>query len=125
MQRAASEGGAVAAIVTALEHEWFAPGGAALLEAAPLELEVALIDAANPEAQLTALRALPAGAVAVVSGHSDTVPGLVEALSGTLRKPVDAQTGGPMLGHDEYDRLFVVTLPACEGAATKVVELRY
>ncbi|MCZ6596244.1 MAG: phosphoglycerate mutase family protein [Planctomycetota bacterium] len=83
-----------------------------------IELEV--VSARSPGAQTEALVDLPPGSVAVVAGHSNTVPRLVEALGGEVRELADAS-----LGHDEYDRLFVVTLPAGEGAATQTIELRY
>ncbi|MEL6617188.1 MAG: phosphoglycerate mutase family protein, partial [Bacteroidota bacterium] len=46
------------------------------------------------------VRALPAGSVAVVVGHSNTTPQVAGALSG-----VEMEN----LNHDQYDRLFVVT----------------
>jgi hypothetical protein len=61
--------------------------------------------------------------VAVVSGHSNTTPGLVLALGGEA-EGVKEGRGGPVLGEDEYDRLFLVTLPKGEGAVS-LVELRY
>ncbi len=69
------------------------------------------------------LKGLPAGSVAVVSGHSNTTPGLVLALGGEL-EGVSEGRGGPVLGEEEYDRLFLVTLPKTEGAVS-CVELRY
>lgn len=47
------------------------------------------------------VRALPAGSVAVIVGHSNTTPQVAGALSGTEMENLD---------HDQYDRLFVVTL---------------
>lgn len=64
------------------------------------------------------IRALPAGSVAVVAGHSNTIPELVAALGGTLR---DLEQG--RLREAEYDRLFVVSVPA-EGPCT-TLELSY
>ncbi len=90
-----------------------------------IEQELVEISARTPKAQIKALRALPPGSVAVVAGHSNTAPGLVEALgvevSGVERHPQH----GPMLGHDEYDRLFVVTISPSADVASALVELRY
>ncbi len=69
------------------------------------------------------LKGLPPGSVAVVSGHSNTTPGLVLAMGGEL-EGVKEGRGGPVLGEEEYDRLFLVTLPKGEGAVS-LVELRY
>ena len=92
-------------------------------------VQTRVIGARERDEQVRALRALPAGSVAVVAGHSNTVPALIEALGGALADT--ARTArGPMLGDDEYDRLFVVTLPPLtsppvEGVATVTIELRY
>jgi phosphohistidine phosphatase SixA len=71
------------------------------------------------------LRALPPGSVAVVAGHSNTVPAIVKALGGAIERLEEHPRHGPMLAHDEHDRLFLVTLPATEGAAVKTIELCY
>lgn len=86
---------------------------------------VTVVPAGAPDQLVAALRELPAGAVAVVAGHSNTLPGVIEALGGRVR---DASASGvqQMLADDVYDRLFVVTLPrapATGEAAT--LELRY
>jgi broad specificity phosphatase PhoE len=49
------------------------------------------------------IRARHAGRTVVVVGHSNTVPGIVQALSGRAVAPI---------GDAEYDHLFVVQLPA-------------
>jgi broad specificity phosphatase PhoE len=85
-----------------------------------LEVVVHEIDARDSARQVEALRALPPGAVAVVCGHSNTVPALVATLGGELDGLEDGN-----IAHDVHDRLFAVTLPATEGAATAVLELRY
>lgn len=54
------------------------------------------------------------GKVVVVCGHSNTVPGIVQALSGTAVDP---------LTEEQFDRLYTVELPV-EGAA-KVTVTRY
>lgn len=55
-----------------------------------------------------------AGEALLVVGHSNTVPDLVEALTGVKPAPI---------ADDEFDRIYVVTLPA-DGKARFVV-LRY
>ena len=60
------------------------------------------------------LRALPPGSTALVVGHSNTVPGIVEALSGQPATPMP---------ETEYDRYTVVLLDA-DGAA-RVITSRY
>ena len=87
-------------------------------------LDVETISARTPEPQLDALRGLEPGSVAVVAGHSNTVPALVHALGGTVDELEDTQYGA-ILREDAYDRLFVLTLPVDESAAPKTVELRY
>jgi hypothetical protein len=63
-----------------------------------------------------ALAQLPRGAVAVVAGHSNTVPALLETLTG----------GGTRvtIADEEYDRLFVVTQWG-DGPQASAFELRY
>ncbi len=74
------------------------------------DLEVEVIRAQEPEVLLSALRSLPPGAVAVVAGHSNTVPGLVCGLGG--RPPdLDCTKENPRLEEHEYDRLYLVILP--------------
>ena len=64
----------------------------------------------------TTIDNLPAGAVVVVAGHSNTVPGLLAALTGGKQRIAMTEA--------EYDRLFVVTKWGAGTAAT-VLELRY
>ena len=70
---------------------------------------------------------LQPGSVAVVSGHSNTTPGLVLALGGRVENVVSLR-GTPALEDSEYDRLFVTVL-APKGVknppAVKTIELRY
>ncbi len=81
-----------------------------------LGLTVVTIGAKDDRAQLDALRALPPGSVAVVAGHSNTVPGMVRDLGGAA----------PELDDAHYDRLFLVAL-ARTGTTTRATttELRY
>jgi phosphohistidine phosphatase SixA len=73
--------------------------------------------------QAEALRVLPAGSVAVVAGHSNTVPALVAALGGQVDDTIEGR-GGPQLRNDSYDRLFVVMLtPAIEDQPARLLRL--
>jgi len=89
-----------------------------------LGLKVETVPARDGEQQLELLRALEPGSVALVVGHSNTVPALVEGLGGS-GSFVAHEKYGPMLAHEEYDRLFVVTLPGVAGATASTLELRY
>ena len=73
--------------------------------------EVVTVPAADQAALVAAIQALPAGCVAVVAGHSNTVPALVTALGGELQGTV-ASPAGPLLPDDAYDRLFMLVIPA-------------
>lgn len=76
-------------------------------KAAGLEVKVRPIDgnnAATYAADLARdLRALPAGSTALVVGHSNTVPELVQAISGQAAAPMP---------ETEFDRYTVITLDA-------------
>jgi phosphohistidine phosphatase SixA len=85
--------------------------------------KVVVFDANDKTSLLEALRALPGGSVAVVAGHSDTVPGIVRALGGEVRGV--SETGeGPKLEDHAYDRLFIVILGS-DGRARFTIEFRY
>lgn len=86
---------------------------------------VTVLPAGAPEQLVAALRALPAGAIAVVAGHSNTLPAIIEALGGRVRDTA-ASGGRKTLPDDAYDRLFVVTLPrASARVEAQTLELRY
>ena len=91
--------------------------------ATSLELEIEGYNPRGLSGFAKQLRALPAGSVAVVAGHSNTTPGLVMELGGEIHG-LTTTRGGPFLGEEEYDRLFLVTLPEAVGAES-CVELRY
>ncbi len=96
--------------------------------ASRLGKKVREVSARTPEDQVAAIRGLPAGSVAVVAGHSNTVPELVRLLGGEVSGLID--TGhGPMISDASYDRMFLVILSAAGGAAPadreQTVELRY
>lgn len=90
-----------------------------------LALEVQVVSARTPAEQLTAIEDLPPGSLAVIAGHSNTVPKLVTGLGGTVSKLTENPQYGPMLGEDEYDRLFILTLPAGDQTTIRTLELRY
>jgi broad specificity phosphatase PhoE len=89
-----------------------------------LELEVVVVPARDSAAQVASLRALPPGAVAVVAGHSNTVPTLARELGGEMRDLVEQPGHGTVLPHEAYDRIAQVVLPA-GGGAGRMIELRY
>jgi phosphohistidine phosphatase SixA len=95
--------------------------------AAELDLAIEVYSARSLDAFAKHLAGLGPGSVAVVSGHSNTTPGLVLALGGRVQDSVSLR-GTPALADFEYDRLFVTVLPA-PGAehppAVKTLELRY
>jgi len=81
------------------------------------EVAIQVVPALDPRAMLSALRELPRGSVAVVAGHSNTVPALVDALAG---RSGERRT---LMTEADYDRVFAITLWAEDRAA--LLELRY
>jgi len=86
-------------------------------------VEVQVVPARAGAQQLQVLRALPAGSVAVVCGHSNTVPRLVEGLGGQVHELVDHPDYGPIMAHTSFDRLFVVVRAG--SGSSQTLELRY
>jgi len=98
--------------------EWLAPSGPTALFAteylrtkatlAPLaqalKLEVQSVPGRDPAQLVQRLEALPEGSVAVVAGHSNTVPELVKRLGGQASA----------MPEDVYDRVYVLTIPPPE-----------
>jgi broad specificity phosphatase PhoE len=87
-------------------------------KACGVQVTVRPVDAAN-EATYAAdlaheIRQGPPGRAVLVVGHGNTVPQLVQAFTGSAPEP---------LGEAEFDRIYVVSLPA-DGPARFVV-LRY
>ena len=103
--------------------EYVRTGATLAPTAAASELELVRISAGDPGAQLAALRALPPGSFAVVAGHSNTVPALVLGLGGEIADLEQHPQYGPMLAHDQYDRAFLVQLPAGDATAVSTLEL--
>jgi len=107
--------------VFATEYQRTQQTVAPLAKAAGVHPQV--VPARDPRALLSALADLPRNSLAVVVGHSNTVPGLVAALAPAaplVQKGPEALE----LGEDDYDRLYVITQWAPEKGAA-VVELRY
>ncbi len=93
--------------VTHLEHSPFrrtAQTLAPLAEASGVEPTVT--DPRDVDGLADRLRALSDGAVAVVAGHSNTIPAAVAALGGAVAGGLDARG---FLPEEVYDRVFVVT----------------
>jgi len=93
---------------------------------APLAEATKVAVTVSPGAKTVELAAklleLPAGSVAVVAGHSNTVPALATLLGGTVLG-TESTPQGPVLPDAEYGRVFVVT-PDGSGKAS-VLELAY
>jgi phosphohistidine phosphatase SixA len=76
-----------------------------------------IVSAKQPDAQASALESLPRGSLAIVVGHSNTVPLLLAKLTGGQAKvQIDEAS--------EYDRIFVVTQWGA-GRDSSWFELRY
>ena len=89
------------------------------------DLKVKIIPANEMATQLDALRSLPAGAVAVVCGHSNTIPMMVEKMGGEIASFKGFAKAQHALDHDAYHQLFLLTLPASDDALVKALELHY
>jgi phosphohistidine phosphatase SixA len=91
-------------------------------------MEVTVVPGRAQEEQVTRLRELPPGSVAVVAGHSNTVPDMVRALGGEVSDLTTTELG-EMLADDEYDRLFLVILrspaPGAASSSPTTLDLRY
>ena len=92
--------------------------------AAAAEVNVAIVRARDGRALLSALDNLPRNAVAVVAGHSNTVPALVEKLAPGSYTVQHARES-LQLTEADYDRVFVVTQWGPEPRDASVLELRY
>lgn len=85
-----------------------------------LGVELQTRDPKEVDALAAELRKLAPGSVAVVAGHSNTVPALAKALGAEL----GGLTKG-MLAETEFDRLFVLSVDPAAARPTGWVELRY
>ena len=89
--------------------------------------DIVVIPAQQPQDQIWALQGLPGGSIAVVAGHSNTIPGLVCDLGG-VAADLDCAESGRRFEHHEYDRLYQLTLaPAAAETsfAPRTLSLRY
>ena len=77
---------------------------------------IQVVPARDPAAVLSAIEQLPRNSVAVVAGHSNTVPALVEALA--------KGTPSFTLSEADYDRMYVVTRVDGSGKST-LLEIRF
>jgi len=93
--------------------------------AARHELEVTVVSARERAKQLAQLRALPPGSVAVVAGHSNTVPDLARELCGVELVGLERRGSMQLLPESAYDRLVQVVLPGGTAGAVRGIELRY
>ena len=90
-------------------------------------IEVQVVSARDPETQVQMLRALAPASVAVVAGHSNTVPALVKALGGEMADVEDTQAG-LMFDESLYHRLMLVVLQPQEGGTAttlRSIEMHY
>ncbi len=88
---------------------------------------VEVIEARDPQAQLRSLLDLPAGSLAVVAGHSNTIPALVCDLGGQS-EDLDCGESGRTLDESEYDRLYLLILPppgVADRSPLRTLSLRY
>lgn len=77
----------------------------------------------EPEEFARQLRNLSPGSKAVVAGHSNTVPGLAEALGCSLQNLKGSYQGQPILMENEYDRLLVLHISG--NRKSSLLEMRY
>ncbi len=88
--------------------------------AASHELEVVTFPASDIDALANALRGLPDGSVALVAGHSNTIPKLTEMLGA----PLQGLNAKGHIPEQEHDRLIEVVLGDDPGVPP-LVQLRY
>jgi phosphohistidine phosphatase SixA len=81
-------------------------------------LEVGRHPASDVDGLAQRLRSLPSGSVAVVAGHSNTVPRLVRTLGGELDRTEQSERHGELLAHDDHSRVFVLWLDLAGAIST-------
>ena len=74
------------------------------------EIEVVIVSAGQMHRQMADLQNLPAGSVAVVCGHSNTVPAMVFGMEGEIVDLKGKTVHEQVLEHSAHHRLFLVTL---------------
>jgi broad specificity phosphatase PhoE len=80
-----------------------------------LNLPINTYDASNTKAVLRTILANHKGKIILVVGHSNTVPLLIANLGASKKVPP--------IGEDEYDNIYVVTIPWF--GKTKTIRLRF
>lgn len=93
---------------------------APLSKARQVPLEI--YNASDSQALVAAVMSHGPGLTHVIAGHSNTVPDLLDRLEAWPDAP-DPDSARPDLEHDEYDRLFLVTVVS--GRSNDVKELSY
>jgi len=93
------------------------------------EVEIELYDPRDTDDIVKTLTALESGTVALVVGHSNTTPGLLQALGAEEPAGLEDSRHGRILPDDCYDRLYVAQFIELEGEdAPRLVsslDLRY
>lgn len=89
------------------------------------EVDVVIVPAGQMHRQMSDLQNLHAGSVAVVCGHSNTVPAMVFGMEGEIEDLKGKTVHKQVLEHSVHHRLFLVTLAVNPGAAVKTLELNY
>ena len=84
-----------------------------------LGLRVEQLPASDTDVVVSSLRDLPPGSVAVVAGHSNTLPVIVDGLGGTM----SGLDSNGYIEHDTYDRMIEVVIAPAE--PPRVLELRF
>ena len=109
---------------TRVTHVWTSEFKRTKDTAAPVAARAKVTPVEVPGKDLPVLAArikeLAPGSIALVVGHSNTLPALAKALGA----PLSNLANGTDLRDDEYDRLSVITL-AQEGLDSGLLELRY
>jgi hypothetical protein len=89
-----------------------------------VDANVTIVSAREGRALLSALDNLPRDSVAVVAGHSNTVPEIVAALAPKSLQVKKARESLALTEAD-YDRFFCVTQWGPAPAEASLLELRY
>ncbi|MCH2101265.1 MAG: histidine phosphatase family protein [Planctomycetes bacterium] len=88
-------------------------------------VDVISISTREIESQLKALRDLAPGSVAIVCGHSNTIPTFAKELGAKPQRLESHPRYGGLIPHGDYGRIYIVTLPGVNGARSHSLELTY
>lgn len=87
--------------------------------------QVVVVSGSKLDELAAAIDALPDGSVAVIAGHSNTVPAIARHFGLGVSGTVETRQG-PMLPDDAYDRFYVITIPPKDAhALASIFEMRY